>query len=81
MNKYPGGISAIASTTAGKRIAEFIVSVAIATGLLLFGVFNEEMGEALFNACMLCLSCIGIGRPHFGLQDLGLLLLVLHKEP
>lgn len=61
MNKYPGGISAEVPITTRKRIAGFIVSVAIAIGLLLFGVLNEEMGEVLFNACMLCLSCIGIG--------------------
>jgi hypothetical protein len=61
MNQYPGGISAEAPITARKRIAGFIVSTAVATGLLLFGVFHEEMGEVMFNACMLCLSCIGIG--------------------
>jgi hypothetical protein len=61
INKHPGGISAENPITTPKRIAGFIVSVAIAIGLLLFGVLNEEMGEVLLNACMLCLSCIGIG--------------------
>ncbi|MEK6695685.1 MAG: CD1871A family CXXC motif-containing protein [Candidatus Deferrimicrobiota bacterium] len=35
--------------------------MALATGFLVFGVFREEMGEVMFNAAMLCLSCIGIG--------------------
>jgi len=47
--------------TARKRIAAFAVSMAVATGLLVFGILREEMGEVMFNASMLCLSCIGMG--------------------
>jgi hypothetical protein len=43
------------------RRAVFSVT-AIASGVaLVYGIFREETGETLFNACMLCLSCIGIG--------------------
>lgn len=43
------------------RLVYFSVT-AIASGLaLVYGILHEETGETLFNACMLCLSCIGIG--------------------
>ncbi|MDD5761188.1 MAG: hypothetical protein PHP88_01590 [bacterium] len=44
-----------------KRAVAFAVSMAVAIALVVIGVFREEMGEVLFNASMLCLSCIGMG--------------------
>lgn len=50
-----------ASTIARKRTAAFAITMAATVGLIVFGIHHEEMGEVMFNACMLCLSCIGIG--------------------
>jgi hypothetical membrane protein len=55
------GVPGDAILTARKRIMTFAVTVVAAAGLLIIGIFHEEMGEVLFNACMLRLSCIGIG--------------------
>jgi len=49
------------STIARKRIAAFAITMAATIGLIVFGIHHEEMGKVMFNACMLCLSCIGIG--------------------
>jgi hypothetical protein len=46
---------------ARKRIATFAITMATATGLIVFGILHEEMGEVMFSACMLCLSYIGMG--------------------
>jgi hypothetical protein len=54
-------ISEDASTIARKRIAASAISMTIAAVLIILGILQEEMGEVMFNACMLCLSCIGIG--------------------
>lgn len=43
------------------RVVVFAVSMFLATALVVIGVVREEMGEVLFNASMLCLSCIGMG--------------------
>jgi len=47
--------------SARTRIAVFAAAISASTGLLAFGIFREEMGEVMFNASMLCLSCIGMG--------------------
>lgn len=43
------------------RSTLFAATLAAAIGLVVLGVFHDEMGEVMFNACMLCLSCIGMG--------------------
>ncbi|GAB4239931.1 MAG: hypothetical protein OHK0028_17950 [Deltaproteobacteria bacterium] len=53
----PGAIPA----TARKRAVAFFVTLFAAFLLIAFGISHEETGEVMFNACMLCLSCIGIG--------------------
>lgn len=61
MRKLGRGAPGDASKIARKRIEAFAITMAAATGLIVFGILHEEMGEVMFNACMLCLSCIGIG--------------------
>ncbi|HEY3489015.1 MAG TPA: hypothetical protein VGK27_02700 [Candidatus Deferrimicrobiaceae bacterium] len=47
--------------TPRRRIALFAGTLSAAVALVVFGIFHDEMGEVMFNACMLCLSCIGMG--------------------
>lgn len=61
MRKQGRGVPGEDSVIARKRTTASAITMAAAAGLLAIGISHEEMGEALFNACMLCLSCIGIG--------------------
>jgi hypothetical protein len=36
--------------------------VLLFAGLALAGIFGHEAAEILFNATLLCLSCMGLGR-------------------
>lgn len=49
------------STIARKRIAASVISIMVAGGLIVSGILHDELGEVMFNASMLCLSCIGMG--------------------
>ncbi len=44
-----------------RRALLFVATLSSAIALVAFGIFHDEMGEVMFNACMLCLSCIGMG--------------------
>lgn len=38
-----------------------VVGVIIFAGLIFIGIFRDEVKEVIYNATVLCLSCIGIG--------------------
>lgn len=61
MKKEGGSESEDTSTISRKRIAASVISVMVAGGLIVVGVLHDELGEVMFNASMLCLSCIGMG--------------------
>ena len=44
-----------------KRRIAFLLTAAAAGALLAVGIYRKEIGEVLFNAAILCLSCIGVG--------------------
>lgn len=62
MNRHENSVPGAAPRSAGRRrAAAFAATLAFAVLLVLVGIDHEEVGEVMFNACMLCLSCIGIG--------------------